>query len=430
MFDIKAIKGREVLDSRGFPTVEAEVVLDGGATGRAAVPSGASTGEHEALELRDGDKKRYAGKGVQKAVANTALIAGKLEGMDARRQRVLDAAMIELDGTPNKSKLGANAVLAVSLAAARACACGYGMPLYRYLGGAGAHVLPTPFMNIINGGKHGANNLEFQEFMITPLGAPTFADAVRWGAEVFHSLKSLLKAAGKSTGVGDEGGFSPEFKGNREAIETILRAVESAGLKAGRDVYLAFDPASSEFFNAEKKIYAIESEGKRLAPEAMAEYYEGLVSDYPVVSIEDGMAEDDWEGWAALTARLGGKLQLVGDDLFVTNIERLATGISKGVANSILIKLNQIGSLTETLDAINLAQRNGYTAMISHRSGETEDTTIADLAVATGAGMIKTGSLSRSERLAKYNQLIRIEEELGPAAMYAGGTRIKNFGAR
>jgi enolase len=430
MFDIYSIKAREILDSRGFPTVEAEVELSSGAIGRAAVPSGASTGEHEALELRDGDKKRYGGKGVLKAVANVAAIAESLDMLDARDQRMIDSVMLRLDGTPNKSSLGANSILAVSLAAARASAVAYDMPFYKYLGGVNAHVLPAPFMNIINGGKHGANNLEFQEFMITPIGAPTFAEAVRWGAEVFHSLKSILKSEGKGTGVGDEGGFSPAFKNNREAIETIIKAIRTAGLKPGREIYLALDPASSEFFDAKKKQYLLDSEGKKLSPARMAEYYASLVADYPIVSIEDGMAEDDWEGWKASTTLLGGKIQLVGDDLFVTNIERLRQGIDRGVANSILIKLNQIGSLTETLETINLAQRYGYTAMISHRSGETEDTTIADLAVATGVGQIKTGSLSRSERLAKYNQLIRIEEELGSAALYAGGTRVKNFGAR
>jgi len=427
MFDIVSVKAREILDSRGFPTVEAEVELSCGVTGRAAVPSGASTGEHEALELRDGDKKRYQGKGVLKAVKNVDQIGEKLIGMDSRDQRSIDYFMISIDGTQNKTNLGANAILAVSLAVARATANAYEMPLYRYLGGVGSNVLPAPFMNIINGGKHGANNLEFQEFMISPIGAPSFSEALRWGAEVFHCLKSILKSEGKSTGVGDEGGFSPEFKNNREAIETIIKAMETAGIKPGRDIFLALDPASSEFFNAEKKLYILDSEGKKLAPQKMAEYYQSLCNDYPIVSIEDGMAEDDWEGWNAITSILGSKIQLVGDDLFVTNIKRLRMGIEKGVANSILIKLNQIGSLTETLETINLAQRYGYSAMISHRSGETEDTTIADLAVATCSGQIKTGSLSRSERLAKYNQLLRIEEELGPASIYSGGERVKNF---
>ncbi|MFA6033116.1 MAG: phosphopyruvate hydratase, partial [Myxococcota bacterium] len=340
MFEIAGMNAREILDSRGYPTVEVEIGLECGAVGRASVPSGASTGEHEALELRDGDPKRYNGKGVKKAVKNAGLIFERLVGLDARDQRMIDEAMITLDGTPAKSKLGANAILGASLAAARACSNAYEMPLYRYIGGVNAHVLPTPFMNIINGGKHGANNLEFQEFMIAPIGAPTFAEALRWGAEVFHALKSILKAGGKSTGVGDEGGFSPEFKGNREAIEAILAAIKAAGLKAGKDMFLAFDPASSEFYDARKKLYNIGSEGLKLSPEKMAGYYAALVDDYPVVSIEDGMAEDDWTGWKAITGLLGSRVQLVGDDLFVTNIGRLEKGISEGVANSILIKLN------------------------------------------------------------------------------------------
>jgi len=428
MFDITGVKAREILDSRGFPTVEVEVVLSCGAVGRAAVPSGASTGVHEAWELRDGDERRYLGKGVQKAVRNAAgAIARRVVGLDARDQRAIDRAMIKADRTPNKKRLGANAILGVSLAAAKAAAAAYGMPLFRYIGGANAHVLPAPFMNIVNGGKHGANKLEFQEFMVTPLGAPTFREALRWGAETFHALKSILKGKGLSTGVGDEGGFSPAFKNNREALDTIWKAIEKAGLAPAKDVFIALDPASSEFFDAGKKVYVMASEGKNFDPPAMAGYYARLVRSYGLVSIEDGMAEDDWAGWREITRLLGGRIQLVGDDLFVTNMQRLDLGIKRGVGNSILIKLNQIGTLTETLDVIALAQRNGYTAMVSHRSGETEDATIADLVVATGAGQIKTGSLSRSERLAKYNQLLRIEEELGSAAVFAKGTRVKNF---
>jgi len=421
------IIGREILDSRGNPTVEVDVTLEDGSMGRAAVPSGASTGAHEAVELRDGDKSRYLGKGVLQAVdAVNGELFDALAGMDAEDQRGLDRAMIELDGTPNKARLGANAILGVSLAAAKAAAASSGLQLYRYVGGASAHVLPVPMMNIINGGAHADNPIDIQEFMIMPVGAETCSDAIRMGAEIFHALKKGLKDAGHNTNVGDEGGFAPNLKSADEALSFIMKSIEKAGYKPGDDVMLALDCASTEFFKDGK--YAMEGEGKTLDSAAMAKYLADLVARYPIISIEDGMAEDDWEGWKALTDLIGGKCQLVGDDLFVTNTARLSQGIAKGTANSILVKVNQIGTLTETLDAVAMAQRAGYTAVMSHRSGETEDSTIADLAVATNCGQIKTGSLSRSDRLAKYNQLIRIEEDLGDVAAFAGRSIIR--GAR
>ncbi|MBI4537738.1 MAG: phosphopyruvate hydratase [candidate division NC10 bacterium] len=430
MSEISEVRGREILDSRGNPTVEVEVILESGAMGRAAVPSGASTGEREALELRDGDKGRYFGKGVTKAVANVnQTIAPELEGMEASDQVALDQLLIELDGTADKRKLGANALLGVSLAVAKAAADEVGLPLYRYLGGANAKVLPAPMMNILNGGKHADNTVDLQEFMIMPLGAPSFAEALRMGAEVFHTLRGVLRQKGYSTAVGDEGGFAPDLKSNEEAIQLILAAIEKAGYKPGSDFFLALDPASSEFYTDGR--YVLEGEGgKRLTSEEMVEFYARWVSQYPIVSIEDGMAENDWEGWAALTRRLGGQVQLVGDDLFVTNTAILKEGIAKGIANAILIKVNQIGTLTETLDAIQLAHKAGYAAIVSHRSGETEDATIADLAVATNAGQIKTGSACRSDRIAKYNQLLRIEEDLGDAAVYLGRQAVARAGAR
>ncbi|HIJ62151.1 MAG TPA: phosphopyruvate hydratase [Rhodospirillaceae bacterium] len=419
MTAINDIHAREILDSRGNPTIEVDVVLETGIVGRAAVPSGASTGAHEAVELRDGDKGRYGGKGVLNAVESVnGEIFDALAGMDAEEQLVLDRTMIDLDGTPNKARLGANAILGVSLATAKAAAQESGLALYRYVGGASAHILPVPMMNIINGGAHADNPIDIQEFMIMPLAAPTVADAVRMGAEVFHALKKALKDAGHNTNVGDEGGFAPNLKSADHALDFVLKAIEQAGFKAGEEVALALDAASSEFFKDGK--YVLAGEKKTLDSKGMAKYYARLVANYPIVSIEDGMAEDDLEGWKILTETLGGKIQLVGDDLFVTNPERLAMGIEKGLANSILVKVNQIGTLSETLEAVDMAHRAGYTAVLSHRSGETEDSTIADLAVATNAGQIKTGSLSRSDRLAKYNQLIRIEEELGPVAQYAG----------
>jgi enolase len=418
------IIGREILDSRGNPTVEVDVVLEDGATGRAAVPSGASTGAHEAVELRDGDKARYLGKGVEKAVdAVNTEIFDAVAGMDAEDQRGIDAALIQLDGTPNKSRLGANAILGVSLAVAKAAAISSDLPLYRYLGGAAAHVLPVPMMNIVNGGAHADNPIDIQEFMVMPVGADSIADAVRMGAEIFHTLKKQLKDAGHNTNVGDEGGFAPNLKSADEALSFIVKAIESAGYKPGDDVMLALDCASTEYFKGGK--YVLEGEGKSLDSGAMVKYLETLVQRYPIISIEDGMAEDDWDGWKALTEAIGTRCQLVGDDLFVTNTQRLAEGIKRGIANSILVKVNQIGSLSETLDAVSMAQRAAYTAVISHRSGETEDATIADLAVATNAGQIKTGSLCRSDRLAKYNQLIRIEGELGDTARYAGKSVIR-----
>ncbi|MBZ5531929.1 MAG: phosphopyruvate hydratase [Acidobacteriia bacterium] len=416
------IHAREILDSRGNPTVEAEVLLGDGSMGRAAVPSGASTGGHEAVELRDGDQQRYMGKGVLSAVGNVNLqIADALNGLDATDQRRLDQTMIELDGTPNKSKLGANAVLAVSMASARACAAALKTPLYRYLGGAGANVLPVPMMNILNGGAHADSNVDFQEFMAMPVGAETFADALQWGVEVFHTLKGVLKKRGYNTAVGDEGGFAPSLKANVEAIELILEAIQQAGFRPGQDVALALDPAASEFFDKEKGKYVFKKSDKSVkSSQDMVKFWADWARQYPIVSIEDGLAEDDWEGWRILTDELGDKLQLVGDDIFVTNTERLSRGIDEGAANSILIKVNQIGSVSETLDCIDLARRNGYTCVMSHRSGETEDTFIADMAVATGVGQIKTGSASRTDRIAKYNQLLRIEEELDESARFLG----------
>ena len=413
------IHGREILDSRGNPTVEVDVLLDDGSFGRAAVPSGASTGAHEAVELRDGDKKRYLGKGVLKAVAAVnGEISDRLLGLDAEDQRDIDLAMIELDGTENKSRLGANAILGVSLAAAKAAANARGLPLYSYIGGVSAHVLPVPMMNIINGGEHADNPIDFQEFMVMPVGAPTLAEAVRWGSEIFHTLKKGLHDKGLATAVGDEGGFAPNLASTRAALDFIMESIKKAGFKPGKDVALALDCAATEFFKKGK--YEISGEGLSLSPLEMADYLAKLCDDYPIRSIEDGMGEDDFAGWKALTDKIGHKVQLVGDDLFVTNPKRLTMGIGKGLANSLLVKVNQIGTLTETLEAVSIAQRAGYTAVMSHRSGETEDATIADLAVATNCGQIKTGSLARSDRLAKYNQLIRIEEELGDAAAYAG----------
>jgi len=413
------IHAREILDSRGNPTVEVDVLLDDGSFGRAAVPSGASTGAHEAVELRDGDKGRYLGKGVLQAVrAVNTEISDALLGRDAEDQRDIDAVMIELDGTENKGRIGANAILVTSLAVAKAAANARGLPLYAYVGGVSAHVLPVPMMNIINGGEHADNPIDFQEFMIMPVGAPTLAEAVRWGAEVFHTLKKGLHEKGLATAVGDEGGFAPNLSSTRAALDFIMASVEKAGFKAGTDIKLALDCAATEFFKNGK--YEISGEGLSLSPVEMADYLAALCADSPIISIEDGMSEDDFEGWKAVTDKIGHQVQLVGDDLFVTNPKRLTMGIGKGLANSLLVKVNQIGSLSETLDAVSIAQRNGYTAVMSHRSGETEDATIADLAVATNCGQIKTGSLARSDRLAKYNQLIRIEEELGDAAVYAG----------
>ena len=417
---IVEVRGRQVLDSRGNPTVEAEVFLDGGASARAIVPSGASTGEHEAVELRDGDGQKYKGKGVLKAVGNVnGEIAEAVIGSDAAAQRALDGRMIELDGTPNKGRLGANAILAVSMAAARATARAFEMPLYRYLGGAGANTIPVPMMNILNGGAHADNNVDFQEFMVMPVGAPSFSEALRWGVEVFHTLKGVLKKRGYNTAVGDEGGFAPSLKSNVEAIEVVLEAIQQAGYKPGEQIAVALDPAASEFYQDGKYVFKKSDKSSKTSDE-MVKYWAKWAKDYPIVSLEDGLSENDWEGWQNLTKELGGKIQLVGDDIFVTNIEILGKGIQKGIANSILIKLNQIGQVSETLDAIDLARRNGYTSVISHRSGETEDTFLADFAVATGAGQIKTGSASRTDRVAKYNQLLRIEEELGSAARFLG----------
>jgi enolase len=417
---IEQITAREIMDSRGNPTIEAEVVTEDGVFGRAAVPSGASTGENEAVELRDGDGSRYLGKGVLNAVANVNdRIGPELEGVDVLDQTAIDQLMIELDGTPNKAELGANAILAVSLACARAAAAEIGLPLYRYIGGANARTLPVPMMNILNGGAHADNNVDFQEFMIMPVGATSFAEALRTGAEIFHNLKSVLKARGYSTGVGDEGGFAPDLRSNEEAVETILEAIDKAGYTAGENVMLALDPASSEFFIDGRYIFK-KSDNRELSSEEMASFWADWCRRYPIISIEDGMAENDWEGWVSLTDQIGDKVQLVGDDLFVTNVRFLDRGIEDGAANSILIKVNQIGTLTETLDAIQLARTNNMTAVISHRSGETEDNFIADLAVAVNSGQIKTGSLCRSDRISKYNQLLRIEEDLGPAAVYPG----------
>ena len=417
---IEHVHARDILDSRGNPTVEAEVMLAGGEVGRAAVPSGASTGEHEAVELRDGDKRRYLGKGVAKAVANVnEQIAREIVGLDALDQTEVDAALLALDGTPTKSRLGANALLAVSLATARAAATYLEIPLYRYVGGPAARTLPVPMMNILNGGAHADNNVDFQEFMVVPVGAGNFSEALRTGAEIFHALKNVLKKRGLVTSVGDEGGFAPNLRSNEEAIETILEAINAAGYGAGRDVLLALDPAASEFYDGKNYVFK-KSDGRKLSSEEMVAYWTDWADRYPIVSIEDGMAEGDWQGWKLLTDGIGRRVQLVGDDLFVTNVEFLRRGIELGVANSILIKVNQIGTLTETLDAIELARTHGRTAIISHRSGETEDTFIADLAVATNAGQIKTGSLSRTDRVAKYNQLLRIEEDLRGAARYPG----------
>jgi enolase len=430
MTNIGGIIGREVLDSRGNPTVEAEVQLAGGAIGRAIVPSGASTGEHEAVELRDDDGHRYKGKGVLKAVENVnAEIAEALANMDASDQRALDTKMIELDGTENKGRLGANAILAVSMASARAAAADYGLPLYRYLGGAGANTLPVPMMNILNGGAHADNNVDFQEFMVMPVGAKSFSEALRWGVEVFHTLKGVLKKRGYNTAVGDEGGFAPSLKSNVEAIEVVLEAIQQAGYRPGDDIAIALDPAASEFYQDGRYIFK-KSDKSAKSSEEMARFWAKWAGDYPIVSLEDGLAEDDWEGWKILTEEVGNRIQLVGDDLFVTNTERLQEGIDKGIANSILIKVNQIGTVSETLDAIDLARRNRYTSVISHRSGESEDTFIADLAVATGAGQIKTGSASRTDRIAKYNQLLRIEEQLGDAARFLGLKALNYKGAQ
>ena len=423
---ITDVYAREVLDSRGNPTVEVEVYTDSGAFGRALVPSGASTGEHEAVELRDGVKSRYLGKGVEQAVKNVnEVIAPEILGLDVTQQVLIDNIMIDLDGTPNKGKLGANAILGVSMACARAAADFVGLPLYLYLGGFNAKELPTPMMNIINGGSHADNNVDFQEFMIMPVGAPTFKEALRTGAEVFHALKAVLKGKGYNTAVGDEGGFAPNLGSNEEALQVILEAIKKAGYEPGKDVMLAMDVASSEFYNKEKGVYVLAGEGgKELTNAELADFYVELVNKYPIISIEDGLDENDWEGWKILTDKLGKKIQLVGDDLFVTNTDRLGRGINEGIANSILIKVNQIGSLTETFQAIEMAKKAGYTAVVSHRSGETEDSTIADIAVATNAGQIKTGSLSRTDRIAKYNQLLRIEDELGDVAVYNG---LKSF---
>lgn len=417
VFDIADVRAREILDSRGNPTIEVDVMLDGGAVGTAAVPSGASTGEREAVELRDGDPKRYGGKGVLKAVENVMQqIRPTIVGMDAFDQKGLDITLIELDGTKNKSKLGANAILGISLAAAKACTVELGIPFYRYIGGVGANRLPIPMMNILNGGAHADNNVDIQEFMIVPLGASCFREGLRMGAEIFHSLKKVLKTKGLSTSVGDEGGFAPNLDSNEEALEMIMLGIQESGYKAGRDVFLALDVAASSFY--EGGFYNLAAESSKKTAEEMVAFYEWLVARYPVISLEDGLDEDDWGGWKILTERLGKKIQLVGDDIFVTNIELLQKGIEMGVANSVLIKLNQIGTLTETLETVNLARTNGYTCVVSHRSGETEDTTIADFVVGLGTGQIKTGSVSRTDRIAKYNQLLRIEESLGESAVY------------
>ena len=424
--EITNIHAREILDSRGNPTVEVETELENGTVGRAAVPSGASTGAFEAMELRDGDKKRYMGKGVLKAVDNiNSIIAPELEGMDALYQREIDQMMLDLDGTENKSKLGANAILGVSLSAAKAVALSLQMPLYRYLGGINGRVLPSPMMNILNGGEHADNSVDLQEFMIMPLGAPSFSEGLRMGAEVFHNLKKVLGKDGLNTAVGDEGGFAPDLKTNEDAIKYIIKAIETAGYKPGKDIYIALDPASTEFF--EKGKYNLKGEGKVLTPDEMVDYYAGLVEKYPIISIEDGMAEEDWDGWKKLTEKIGDKVQLVGDDLFVTNTKRLKKGIEMGVANSILIKVNQIGTLSETMDAIEMATRAGYTVVISHRSGETGDTTIADITVGLNAGQIKTGAPSRTDRVCKYNQLLRIEDDLGDMAKYLGKDAFYNL---
>ena len=425
MSQIIGIRGRQILDSRGNPTVEVEVFTDQGAMGRAAVPSGASTGVHEACELRDGDKSQFLGKSVMQAVNNVNNVLNEeLKGMYVSEQKSIDQKMIEIDGTPNKSRLGANAILGVSLACAKAAAMETGQELFRYLGGVGAYTLPIPMMNILNGGSHADNSIDFQEFMIMPVGAPTFSEALRMGSEIFHNLRSVLKSKGLSTIVGDEGGFAPNLASYDDAIQVVLQAIEKAGYRPGEDVYIGLDPASSEYYIPEENVYHLKwSSGEKLTPTEMVDFWKTWVSKYPVISIEDGMAEDDWDGWKMLTDAIGDRCQLVGDDLFVTNVERLQMGIDRQVANSILIKVNQIGTLSETIDAINLAYRNRYTAIVSHRSGETEDTTIADLAVAMNSGLIKTGSASRTDRICKYNQLMRIEEGLGDEAQYLG----KNF---
>ena len=429
MCRIERVKAREILDSRGNPTVEVEVFLEDGSWGRAAVPSGASTGAYEALELRDGDKARYGGKGVLKAVENVEkVIAPKIKGMCALDQRAIDRLLLELDGTPSKSKLGANAILGVSLAVAWAAADYLGLPLYRYLGGLNACIIPVPFMNILNGGKHAHDSTDLQEFMIVPAGAPCFAEALRWGAEIYHSLKSVLASKGYSTNVGDEGGFAPSLKANEEAVELVLEAIQKAGYKPGEEVFLALDPAASEFY--EDGRYTLRKERRTLSSEEMVEFYAGWVEKYPIISIEDGLSEDDWEGWKLLASRLGDKIQLVGDDLFVTNVERIKKGIELGLANAVLIKPNQIGTLTETLEALALARYAGWGAIISHRSGETEDVTIAHLAVAVGTGQIKTGAPCRSERVAKYNELLRIEEELGLSSRFGGPLLLERFKGR
>lgn len=422
MSQILSIHARQILDSRGNPTIEVDLVTDNGMVGRAAVPSGASTGIHEAVELRDGDKKCYLGKGVLNAVHNVNnVIAEELQGMYVTDQTEIDNKLIELDGTPNKGKLGANAILGVSLAAAHAAAQVTGQELYRYIGGVAATTLPIPMMNILNGGSHADNSIDFQEFMIMPVGASTFAEAIQMGAEVFHNLKSVLKKGKYSTNVGDEGGFAPNLKSNEEALKVIVKAIEISGYKPGEDIFIALDPASSEYYLPEENVYHLKkSTGEKLKPAEMVAFWKDWVKRYPIISIEDGMAEDDWDGWKLMTKELGNKIQLVGDDLFVTNVERLSQGIKKGVANSILVKVNQIGTLTETINAVNMAYRNSYTAIISHRSGETEDVTIADLAVALNTGLIKTGSACRTDRIAKYNQLLRIEEQLGSTAQYLG----------
>jgi enolase len=419
---IESIHARQILDSRGNPTVEVDVVTESGAFGRAAVPSGASTGTHEAVELRDGDKKRYVGKGVLKAVENVnTKIAAEIVGFSIYDQNLIDKIMLELDGTPNKGNLGANAILGTSLAVAKAGAMEAGLPLYRYIGGVNANTLPVPMMNILNGGSHADNSIDFQEFMVMPVKADTFSESLRMGTEVFHTLKKVLHDKGFSTNVGDEGGFAPNIKSNEEAIEIVLQAIEKAGFKPGEDIFIAMDAASSEFYDAKTDTYTFKkSDGKKLSSAEMVDYWAAWAAKYPIISIEDGMAEDDWKGWKGVTDKIGKKVQLVGDDLFVTNVTRLQEGITKGVANSILVKVNQIGSLTETINAVNLAKRNSYKSVMSHRSGETEDSTIADLAVALNCGQIKTGSASRSDRMAKYNQLIRIEEELGEVAYFPG----------
>jgi enolase len=424
---IVEVKARQILDSRGNPTVEVDVLTDEGAMGRAAVPSGASTGVHEAVELKDNDKKKYLGKGVLKAVKNVnTLIANSIVGFDVTAQAAIDQVMIELDGTPNKAKLGANAILAVSMAAARAAAEEANLPLYRYIGGTNARTLPMPMMNILNGGAHADNKIDFQEFMIMPVGAPSFSEGLRWGVEIFHQLKSTLKKKGYSTNVGDEGGFAPNIQSNEEAIETVLEAITAAGYKAGTQIAIAMDAANSELWNAKKKKYVFhKSSGKEMSSDQLVKYWESWVKKYPIVSIEDGMAEDDWAGWKNLTDTIGSKCQLVGDDLFVTNVARLQTGIDKKIANGLLVKVNQIGTLTETINAVSLAQHNGYNTIMSHRSGETEDTTIADLAVALNCGQIKTGSASRTDRMAKYNQLIRIEEQLGETGVFPTKGKLK-----